>query len=151
MKLSSLIVLAFLLSFQALADQCEWNTRSNAQKARVELVKHNHYFAFCEPCGDTVPALQFIREDLGKKKAKDGKDVHFSSRGTKIGQDNRTADYWGFTINGSYGMSVNIDLAYVFVPTANGEYKNLAKIVGCPASGVSDVIDPLLPTEMDLN
>jgi hypothetical protein len=102
-----------LISTQtARADQCAWNEAAHATKAEAILAKHPKVIAYCEPCGDKAPGEPVIARDV--------------SVTTPQG------DYREVSINGQA-----VDLAYTFVQVSGTKYKNLAKMVGCPASGVS--------------
>ncbi|AGH94550.1 hypothetical protein [Pseudobdellovibrio exovorus] len=91
----------------ASADQCAYISKAQAGKALKALVDASKVQTLCEPCGET--RAQTVRvESLGMK---------------KTGYQN----YSEVTVN-----EKGIDLAYTYV---NG--LNLAKLVGCPASGVS--------------
>jgi hypothetical protein len=104
---------SMLLSTQiARADQCAWNEAAHATKAEAILAKHPKVIAYCEPCGDKAPGEPAIARDV--------------TVATPQG------DYREVSINGQA-----VDLAYTFVQVSSTKYKNLAKMVGCPASGVS--------------
>ncbi len=102
-----------LLSAQsAHADQCAWNDEAHAAKAEAILAKHPKVIAYCEPCGDKAPGEPAIARDV----------TVTTPQGA----------YREVSINGQ-----PVDLAYTFVQVSSTKYKNLAKMVGCPASGVS--------------
>jgi hypothetical protein len=104
---------SLLLTTQmARADQCAWNDATHAAKAEAILAKHPKVIAYCEPCGDKAPGDPVIAREV--------------SVATPQG------DYREVSINGQA-----VDLAYTFVQVSATKYKNLAKMVGCPASGVS--------------
>lgn len=104
---------SLLLSTQsAHADQCAWNDEAHAAKAEAILAKHPKVIAYCEPCGDKAPGEPTIAREV--------------SVATPEGS------YREVSINGQ-----PVDLAYTFVQVSSTKYKNLAKMVGCPASGVS--------------
>jgi hypothetical protein len=96
----------------ARADQCAWVTEAQAQKAQSILTGATKFIDFCEPCGDAAPGTPQKIENVNIDTPSDG--------------------YRELTVNGK-----EIDLAYVFVKTSEHEYTNLAKLTGCPATGVS--------------
>lgn len=104
---------SLLLSAQsARADQCAWNDEAHAAKAEAILAKHPKVIAYCEPCGDKAPGEPVIAREVSVATPQDA--------------------YREVSINGQA-----VDLAYTFVQVSSTKYKNLAKMVGCPASGVS--------------
>lgn len=104
---------SLLLSTQsAHADQCAWNDEAHAAKAKAILAKQPKVIAYCEPCGDKAPGEPVIARDVTVTTPQDA--------------------YREVSINGQ-----PVDLAYTFVQVSSTKYKNLAKMVGCPASGVS--------------
>jgi hypothetical protein len=108
---------SLLLSTQnARADQCAWNDEAHAAKAEAILAKHPKVIAYCEPCGDKAPGEPFIARDVTVATPQDA--------------------YREVSINGQ-----PVDLAYTFVQVSSTKYKNLAKMVGCPASGVSSSLE----------
>ncbi|HEX5058807.1 MAG TPA: hypothetical protein VFV99_05570 [Kofleriaceae bacterium] len=104
----SLVVLADT----AHADQCAWIDKPTAQKAEAIVLKASKYIEFCEPCGEKAPGIPQKAQSVAVQDA-DG-------------------DYKEVTINGK-----GVDLAYTFVKTDAGHYRNLAALAGCPAEGVS--------------
>jgi len=101
-----------LASQTARADQCAWNEEAHATKAEAILAKHPQVIQFFEPFGDKAPGEPAVAREV--------------SVTTPQG------DYKAVSINGQA-----VDLAYTFVQVSSTKYKNLAKMVGCPASGVS--------------
>jgi hypothetical protein len=96
----------------ARADQCAWNEAAHAAKAEEILAKHPKVIAYCEPCGDKAPGEPAVARDVTVTTPQ--------------------GNYREVSINGQ-----PVDLAYTFVQVSGTTYKNLAKLVGCPASGVS--------------
>jgi hypothetical protein len=96
----------------ARADQCQALDDAQAQKAQAILTSAATYIEFCEPCGDVAPGMP--------------------QKVANVNIDTPGADYRELTVNGT-----PIDLAYVFVKTSDAQYQNLAKLAGCPATGVS--------------
>ncbi len=101
-----------LLGGTARADQCQWVTDAQAQKAQAILTRAPKYIEFCEPCGDAAPGIP--------------------QRAQSVNIATPEADYRELSVNGN-----PIDLAYVFVKTSDTQYQNLALLAGCPATGVS--------------
>lgn len=98
----------------ARADQCAWISEANARAALEHLRPGAEWLSFCEPCGDKEPVLGV---------------VHAATSAQVDGGGAREV-----SVDGS-----PIDLAYTYVHTPNdpGGFTNLAKLVGCPASGVT--------------
>lgn len=108
----SLSIAIPLLGGTAHADQCAWVTKAQADKAQQILTSSSKFIEYCEPCGDQAPGIP----------------QHIESANVMV----PAASYWELSLNGKPS-----DLAYVFVKTSDTEYKNLAKLAGCPVSGVS--------------
>lgn len=107
--MKSLLLIAGLLSLSsvAMADQCQYVTKDQAQKALKIALETSKVESLCEPCGEARP-----------------QKVDVKSIGI---QDVNSQGYWGLMINNQ-----NVDLAYTYV---NG--LNLAKLAGCEAQDVS--------------
>lgn len=101
-----------LLGGTARADQCEWVEPAIAQKARALLEKQPKVISFCEPCGDKAPGEPAVAHAI---------DIRVPERGLEE-----------VYINGT-----GVDLAYTYVKTDDGHYRNLALLAGCPATDVS--------------
>jgi hypothetical protein len=97
------------------ADQCEWIGDGDAAKAAALLAKQPKVIEMCEPCGDKAPGEPFVARtvEITRPSPRDG-------------------DYRTVVINGHA-----VDLAYTYVKTSDDYYENLARLVGCPAEGVS--------------
>jgi hypothetical protein len=113
MKLALLLASAAMLSARpARADQCEWlDDATIARRAARELARNPEYVAFCEPCGDAAPGVP----RWAGKVSVEAVDDH-----TEVVLDGDT-----------------IDLAYIYLRTSDRQYRNLAMLAGCPATGVS--------------
>lgn len=58
----------------ALADQCSWVYRDQAQRAVELLKKTGHVFGYCQPCGDSKETLALIETaDVSMKTVQYGK------------------------------------------------------------------------------
>jgi MYXO-CTERM domain-containing protein len=102
----------------ASADQCAWISKQHAEDALALIDVGSPIVFFCEPCGETRPAeVQVTRAQTAR--VNDG--------------------YWEVSVNGQ-----GIDLAYTFVPNGDGKWVNLSKMVDCPSSGVSCMLDETL-------
>ena len=103
-----------LLAETARADQCAWIDEAAALKAQSIVKRSSQFIEFCEPCGDKAPGAPQL-----------AKTVEVNAAGDQ---------YQEVSINGK-----PIDLAYVFVNTSgrDARFENLAKLAGCPATGVS--------------
>jgi hypothetical protein len=100
----------------ARADQCAWVDEQVAARAVKEIERAGRVVELCEPCGDSVPRTPEAVASVTSHKVDAPRD-------------------WG----GFEEVFVNgepVDLAYVYVEV-KGRLHNLAKLVGCPAWGVS--------------
>lgn len=108
----ALASLAVLFARPAHADQCAWlDEPSVARRAVRELASYPEYIELCEPCGDQAPSAP-------RRAGKVRLNVFQGTREVLIDD-------------------VAIDLAYVYVKTADRQYRNLAMLAGCPTTGVS--------------
>jgi len=113
----AMILLAVLATARgARADQCAWVNQAQATKAAELLKVGGTVVEWCEPCGDKPPTAKDMKK-VENMRVAPVKDDRFYSE---------------LSINGK-----GVDLAYVFVMTKPGEFQNLAKLSGCPATGVS--------------
>lgn len=101
-----------LLADTAHADQCAWIDKATAQKAQAIVLKASKFIEFCEPCNEVAPGTPQIAQSVEVTDA--------------------DSNYKELTINGK-----GVDLAYTFVKTDAGHYRNLAALAGCPAEDVS--------------
>ncbi|MCO4793900.1 MAG: hypothetical protein KC493_09315 [Bacteriovoracaceae bacterium] len=112
MKKLLILPVLFLLTATAMADQCAYVTKDQADAA-VKILKQNEVaYHFCELCGDTEPRKIQITS------------VENVSTGWR--------DFYEVTINGT-----DADLAYTY--DQNGY--NLAMQVGCETNEVSAEIE----------
>jgi hypothetical protein len=118
------LILAFLLSsiaISASADQCAWNDKSTAARARAFLAYYpDSVYTYCEPCGDKVMKEVFYGQD--KIKTDDKRAVHFAWQ-DPAKAPSKGATGWMMTLNGEYkaqGTNRDIDLAYVFIESKKG-------------------------------
>lgn len=116
-KLISLFIFT-LLSNVAFADQCGLITKAQAEAAVRLLLNAKKIEQLCEPCGETKPKTLHINENLGMSENK----YFYDSVHSKF--------MWVVTVNRQ-----SIDLAYTYVDGVN-----LARLVGCKATGVSTTI-----------
>ncbi|HSR99984.1 MAG TPA: hypothetical protein VLM79_23175 [Kofleriaceae bacterium] len=108
----ALASLAVLFARPAHADQCAWlDEPSVARRAVRELTSYPEYIELCEPCGDQAPS---VPRRAGKVR------LHVFEGTREVLIDDAA-----------------IDLAYVYVKTADRQYRNLAMLAGCPTTGVS--------------
>jgi hypothetical protein len=101
-----------LFSQMSLADQCQWITTAQAQKAaQIISSRGGGVSVRCDLCGDQI--AQFI------------------SGGTvSLESDSPTEST--VVVTDSSGKKQELDLAYSFVSNASGTLDNLADLVGCP-------------------
>lgn len=114
----TLSYLATILCTSALADQCAYITKEQAQTAVSRLSLDLTIYSLCEPCGDKIPQPMTI-ESLGIE------TVDYQ-------------DYWQVKVNNE-----GIDLAYIYVNSGvDGNFLNLAAVANCQATQVSPILSP---------
>lgn len=127
----SIIVIAVLFGTSfAQADQCSWNNKSVAQRARQFLAYYpGAVYTMCEPCGDKTLSQVVYGQD--KQDTLDKRAVHFRRQ---TGGDYVAGEVsWQLILNGDFadqGISREIDLAYTFIKGENG-YVNVGTIFAC--------------------
>ncbi len=116
----SLLSLSLLPSL-VFADQCAYISKAEAIKAATYVSVGQTIVHFCEPCGDKpfnnaqatkVRSTELVRIDPAESQLE--------------------KPYWELRLNGH-----GVDLAYIYVKRSPQRYMNLAKLAGCPVSGVS--------------
>jgi hypothetical protein len=107
-----------LLSTTAMADQCAWNSKTDAASA-LKLLKGNDIITWCQNCGDRKPS--YIAKVISAKQA------------------TPQAGFKEITVETNKGTE-SIDLAYTYVRTATNVFTNMAQLVGCPSSGATTFI-----------
>lgn len=140
MKKIALILLMFMMSVSAFADQCAYNGRFVSQAARAILVNHDFIYQFCELCGDKAPQEYPIYSDNAQ--TIDKKAIHFRDRG----DDGQGKRFWEFEINKGYkdGSAQNLDLAYTYVHIG-GSLVNVGAILNCLKDGVKSSVPDATP------
>jgi hypothetical protein len=133
LKALKLLVITLLFSsLPAFADQCQWNDRSVAQRARGFLAYHpGPVYTYCEPCGDT----RMLRVTYGhnKEDTLDRRAVNF--RWVSREQLAPNALGWEIVFNEGFpGVERKVDLAYTFVRSEQG-FVNVGSMFGCASSG----------------
>ncbi len=114
-------VVLFLLEGVASADQCQWNSKTEANDAFKILSKEKYVYLFCKPCRETQ-----VRK------------VKLNS----IFIEQQLQSYHAIVINPNQGSKEEVlDLAYTYVQTGKNTLTNLAGMVGCGAVEV----DPFMP------
>ena len=112
-----LLVLSVIGSLPVMADQCAWISQDQAARAAGKVKVGEIILKFCEPCGDREPAEHRVTS-VRSRPVKDA------------------SAYWELVINDR-----PVDIAYVFVPSGSGTFRNLAGLAGCKTTGVSRVLD----------
>ena len=103
------------------ADQCAFVEERIAERAAGLLADRPNIVELCEPCGDTVPGRPAIARKASARRV------------------DPTSAYYELDVELAGGVRA-IDLAYLYVEQSDGKYRNVAGLVGCPATGVSPVI-----------
>lgn len=110
-----LALATFVLSFSALADQCQALSPVMAQRAALLLQSGAEIASLCQNCGEVI------------------RDAQVSvARGVRI---EGNGNYREVIVGGR-----GIDLAYTYIKVAPNKFVNIAKVVGCKSSGASLVI-----------
>jgi hypothetical protein len=99
------------------ADQCQVLDADQATAA-VKLLTNATILAYCEPCGDAPPATV------------PGPKAH--SVQTHLGSSKHELTV---AVDGK-----EIDLAYTYIQTGKSTITNVARMVGCPATGVTGFV-----------
>lgn len=125
MKAALLSILAFGLATAALADQCALLEVAVARRATVLIHAGDTVLKFCEPCDDDAPMPIQVETVTTRPWDNDPKLAEI-------------------VVNGE-----GIDAAYIFVrsPEAPKSWRNLATLIDCPASDVSELLDFSLPKD----
>ena len=115
MRLKSIAVLLVIICNQSFADQCSWVTPQAASRLD-ELVKSgkilNKYFVeYCHLC--------------------EGSEVTNPEKVRKILKTQVDKDYFQFYFVADDNKKVALDLAYTFIETTDGVYKNLGIMTNC--------------------
>ena len=115
MRLKSIAVLLVIVCNQSFADQCSWVTPQAASRLD-ELVKSgkilNKYFVeYCHLC--------------------EGSEVTNPEKVRKILKTQVDKDYFQFYFVADDNKKVALDLAYTFIETTDGVYKNLGIMTNC--------------------
>lgn len=122
-----LLTLILLLSVSARADQCEWNSPSDAKSA-VELIKlHNEIMFWCQNCYEEKPSAITQVESARAPKVNDEYNI---GKGKPF-------RYVVVTVK---GKEVGLDLAYTYIRTASDIFTNLSHLTGCPSEGATSFI-----------
>lgn len=125
MRSASILVVVLLgvTANTAFADQCEWVTKEQADRAAALFrAGPATVLEYCEPCGDAPPTKT-------------------SPKPISIGADGRRAVEVRPVDDGYFSLFINgatFDLAYTFYLRGLNDWNNVAKAVGCEATGVSD-------------
>jgi hypothetical protein len=116
MKFLTTLVLASF-SFGAFADQCAWNTLTDAISAKGLLTNKDVIF-WCQNCHEKPSAI--MRVSSATIARKDGSNQ--------------------LTVTLSGGKKESLDLAYTYVRTASDIFANVSHLVGCDSDGAMTFI-----------
>ncbi len=119
-----LIAALLLFVFNAQADQCQWNSSTDATSAVALIKMHKEVMHFCQNCGDGKPSFISMIDDAGTTQASmAGKKAPY--RTVKLTSGKETTE---------------VDLAYLYVRTGSDIFANVAQLVGCPSEGATTFI-----------
>lgn len=122
-----LMSLVLFGSSYAFADQCAWNSPSDA-RAAVELINvHNQVMFWCQNCGENKASAIATVEAVRAPKI----DDKFNIGGGKP---------YRYVVVTVKGKEVELDLAYAYVRTSSDVFANLAHLTGCPSEGATTFI-----------
>ncbi len=116
-SMSLLLLSACLASDVVSADQCQLIPSEQMSKALDHIKPNSQYVRFCEPCGDKNFYQQSVQTVESLRVSQEAFDDEV---------------LWELFLNDR-----SIDLAYIFVRTAEGSFLNLSKLADCPSSDVS--------------
>ena len=126
-----LFALVVLFSGLSYADQCQWNSPSDAQSARDLVALHKEVMYWCQNCSEQKPS-RIVKVEAVKIPVVN--DEFNLGEGKKYRYVNLT------TIVDGKEKTDNIDLAYTYVRTASDIFANIAQMVGCPSEGATTFI-----------
>ncbi len=117
----SLVVL--LSTSAAMADQCQWNSKTDGRSALEFLKKGSEVILWCQKCNEVKGSVVNIVDDvkIDKKINQISLKLHQKNSGQKL-------------FNGDFS---DVDLAYSYVRTSSDTFANLAHLVGCPSTGAT--------------
>lgn len=118
-------LLLILGSYAAQADQCQWNSASDATSARQLIGLHQEVMFYCQNCEENKPSFIAQVSDVKTRQA--------TMSGEKYPY--RTVV---LTVD---GQDREVDLAYLYVRTASNIFANVAQLVGCPSHGAVSFIE----------
>lgn len=104
-KVFSVMVLAGVMSIAVFADQAAYITERNAVRASDLLRKQYDLVHFCNPCSDAEQKHEVIQT------------VSYNHTGHE--------NYFEVKVNGKA-----VDLAYIYIQTPDGRWKNVARHLG---------------------
>ena len=119
MKSMIAVLLFTLLSGVAQADQCQWNSNTDAQSAFALINLHKEVMHFCQNCGDNRPSFISAIDSVATAQAKMA-GQKYPYRSVVLTKD---------------GKKQEVDLAYLYVRTGSDIFANVAQLVGCPSEG----------------
>lgn len=111
-RIAFTLVVTAVMATAVFADQAQWVTREQAEKAVALLKDKKQIRHYCNPCDDKGDKV----EDIDKVEVQKVKD-----------QEN----FWEVLVNGD-----SVDLAYVYYMDKKGRWKNLAKELKIKVSDV---------------
>jgi hypothetical protein len=124
--MSAIAALLFATILPAAADQCQWVTVDQARAAAELLGRTKVMAELCEPCGQSTPTAYTFANAVSQP----------------AGDNNFRVKVVGARAASGGDKTIELDLAYTYIPQEDGTWVNLAAAVGCPATGVSPTIAP---------
>jgi len=110
-------ILFFCLVSQAYADQCAWLAADAASRFEQLIddgkIKNKHFVEFCHLCDcDQISEPRMVRAVSKKQVEVD-------------------PDYFEFSFITEQGDVVSLDLAYTFIESESGSFKNIGALTAC--------------------
>jgi hypothetical protein len=136
-------IFLMFFSYQAFADQCAWNDRAAADRARnfviamadADKAEHQFILFYCDHCDRYEPnkAYKFDLNKAGPTGATHERSDPYQVKVERIKSDFKDKQFYGlrtFTPDGE-PMGDTIDLAYAYVKVAPGIFASLAYVSDC--------------------
>ncbi|MBI3074092.1 MAG: hypothetical protein HYY84_18435 [Deltaproteobacteria bacterium] len=111
----SSFVAGLLTSGVAAADQCQAFDKALVEWATKLIKKGTRVVAWCKPCGEPKPTASKVVRTVSSRR--------FDDKLSELIVDGKS-----------------VDLAYLFVQTGKKMFTNVAKAVGCPATGIDSFL-----------
>ena len=149
------IVLAAVMTVPCLADQLAWNSRNTCEEAAKSIGQGAILLSYCSLCDNEHIEVWLVREINITPTAAQGLfevnvfaiRLYTSKEAFQENKYSEPVEYEAVTGGGpSWWFVTGIDLAYVYVPTSEGSFKALGKVINRECSIHVDTIS--LPRQL---